>query len=175
MAPQTTKNQISKGAAPRAAARQKAHVQESADKLADLKARQAADAESAASAPAGPTTTQADEAPKQADAEPEAKEPTVQFVIDGKPVGATQNRLSSISRVTASGDDPRWPAPQFRAWLAEQGVTNPNHTTWEVTLPNGRKIAAVPKTSAAAKRPAAKAAAKKAASAPAQGATKKAS
>jgi hypothetical protein len=156
MAPQTTKNQISKGAAPRAAARQKAHVQESADKLADLKARQAgeqpASEAAASSAPSPP-------------AEPPSGDPTVQFVVDGKPVGATQNRLSSISRVTATKDAPRWPAEQFRAWLAEQGVADPNHTTWEVTLPNGRTIAAVAKGSAAARRKASskKAPAKKAA------------
>lgn len=154
MAPQTTKNQIGKGAAPRAAARQKAHVKESADKLADLKARQAGEQP----ASAAPETAVAS-APSPP-AEPQSKEPTVQFVIDGKPVGATQNRLSSISRVTATGDAPRWPAEQFRAWLAEQGVADPNHTEWEVTLPNGRKIAAVAKSSAAARTK--KAAAKKA-------------
>lgn len=164
MAPQTTRNQISKGAAPRAAARQKAHVKESADKLADLKARQ--NGEQPASGP----ETAAASAPSPPPADPQSKEPTVQFVIDGKPVGATQNRLSSISRVTATKDAPRWPAEEFRAWLAKQGIEDPNHTEWEVELPNGRKIAAVPKGRAPRKAAAKKAPAKAAAAAKKAGA-----
>lgn len=71
-----------------------------------------------------------------------AKEVTVRFEIDGKPVGATQNRLSAISRVTATADAPRWPAPQLRAWLVEQGITEPETSAWSIELPNGRTIGA---------------------------------
>lgn len=137
--PSTTRNTIGRGNAPRQAARQKAKVQESADKLAALKARQDGEPEP----PAEPAATVEPGVVVNMGAAKRAEEPTVQFVVDGKPVGRSQNRLSSISRVTATADTPRWPAPEFRSWLSEQGVTDPNHTEWEVTLPNGRKIAAV--------------------------------
>jgi hypothetical protein len=68
---------------------------------------------------------------------------TVRFTVDGKRVGETQNRLSSLARVTATDSDPRWPAPQFRDWILTQGVTDPLRTEWELTLPNGRKVGAV--------------------------------
>ena len=67
---------------------------------------------------------------------------TVRFTVDGKPVGDTQNRLSSVARVTATATEPRWPAPQFRDWIVQQGVADPLRTEWELTLPNGRVVGA---------------------------------
>lgn len=68
---------------------------------------------------------------------------TVRFTVDGKRVGETQNRLSSLARVTATDSEPRWPAPKFRDWIIAQGVTDPLRSAWELTLPNGRKVGAV--------------------------------
>ncbi len=68
----------------------------------------------------------------------------IHYTVNGKPVGETQNRLSSVSRVTATKTAPRWPAPQFRAYLVEAGVADPEHDApWEIELPNGVKVGAI--------------------------------
>jgi len=87
--------------------------------------------------PGAKTARRAPKQPKRA-----SHEVTVRFEVDGKPVGATQNRLSSIARVTATADSPRWPAPQLREWLVENGITDPETSAWSIELPNGRTIGA---------------------------------
>lgn len=137
--PQTSTNHTRPGGASRAAAKQRAKVDEN-------KAR--VDAINANSSPAPPKEEPKEE-PKADAPKADAAEPTVVFCVDGKPVGESQNKLSSISRVTATAEAPRWPAPQFRAWLGEQGIAEPNHTEWTATLPNGRVVSAVSAAKAA--------------------------
>lgn len=74
----------------------------------------------------------------------------VHFTVGGsnerRLVGPSQNTLAHLARVTADCDYPgseRWPVSRFKVWLADQGVTSPNVTVWERTLPNGRVIGAV--------------------------------
>lgn len=71
---------------------------------------------------------------------------TVTFTKDGKAVGTSQQRLSSMAywyTKGIDGDSPRVSVARFREVLAELGVTDPETTTWAVTLPNGIKIGAV--------------------------------
>lgn len=70
---------------------------------------------------------------------------TVTFTKDGKAVGTSQQRLSSMAywyTKGIDGDTPRVSVARFREVLAELGVTEPETTTWAVTLPNGIKIGA---------------------------------
>lgn len=70
---------------------------------------------------------------------------TVTFTKDGKPVGTSQQRLSSMAywyTKGIDGDAPRVSVARFRVILAGLGVTEPETTTWAVELPNGIKIGA---------------------------------
>lgn len=98
---------------------------------------------------------------------------TVRFTVDGKQVGETQNRLSSLARVTATESEPRWPAPKFRDWIVAQGVADPLRSEWELTLPNGRKVGAVFSSPVAAAEAAKSAAPAKKQTTPAASAAKK--
>lgn len=97
---------------------------------------------------------------------------TVRFTVDGKQVGETQNRLSSVARVTATDKAPRWTAGTFRQWIIDQGVADPLRSEWELTLPNGRKVGAVFSSPVAAAEAAKTAAPKKAAPAAKDGPAK---
>lgn len=75
-------------------------------------------------------------------------EQTVEFTLDGKLVGASQHKLSSIAGYTekapdadGKGGQERWSTKQFINWLVEKGITEPLTTEWTVTLPvTGRVI-----------------------------------
>lgn len=101
------------------------------------------DAVSRAKAAGFKTARQGSGTPRARREKAEPNPQTVTYTVDGKPVAPTQNRLSSISRVTATKDAARWPAPELRQWLVAQGISDPEHTEWTATLPNGRVLGAV--------------------------------
>lgn len=74
------------------------------------------------------------------ESEPEAKRPqrTVMYTINSKPLGDRYNSLSWAA-VRAQ----RMPAADLRAFLASQGITEPDTTEWEVELPSGYKVGTV--------------------------------
>lgn len=76
-----------------------------------------------------------------------------QFTMDGKDRPASQNTFSSLSyyatigipkalNVEGAKDDDRWGAKQLKEFLVSNGVNFGADDTWEVELPNKRKIGA---------------------------------
>lgn len=116
---------------------------------------------------------------------------TVRFTHDGVAVSDSMNKLSTLAwffTKKIGGDDvKRLGVSAFRDVLKGLGVSDPEHTTWQVELPNGVTVGAVApgdqappapvKKAVAAKAPVKKAPAKKATPAkrtPAKTAAKKA-
>jgi len=98
---------------------------------------------------------------------------TVRWTHNGEPVTDSMNKLSTIAYFFSGkigGDDvKRLGAAEFRKVLADLGVADPEHTTFDVVLPNGKRVGATvvgekpaPAAKATAKPAAAKPAAKKA-------------
>lgn len=75
-----------------------------------------------------------------------------QFTMDGKNRPPSQNTFSSLAYYATEGvpnalgqsdkKDDRWGAKQLKEFLAEHGVKFGEDDTWEVELPNQRKIGA---------------------------------
>lgn len=75
-----------------------------------------------------------------------------QFTMDGKDRPSSQNTFSSLAYYATTGvpkalgqsekEDDRWGAKQLKEFLASQNVKFGEDDTWEVTLPNNRKIGA---------------------------------
>lgn len=90
--------------------------------------------------------------------------PTVRYTRNGEPVTDSVNKLSTIAyhftRGIASKQSKRLSAADFRKLLTKLGVTDPEHTTWQVELPNGVVIGAVAPGDKAPAAPKAKPAAK---------------
>lgn len=73
------------------------------------------------------------------------------YLIDGKGRPPSQNTFSSLAfygtigvpkAVNPSDTTERWGAPQLKDFIKEKGVNFPEDVTWEVDLPNGKKIGA---------------------------------
>lgn len=64
-----------------------------------------------------------------------------QLFANGKPIAASQNKLSSVAYYSTKGIDESRPARCSTARLLEVlaglGVASPGSTSWDVTLPNG--------------------------------------
>jgi hypothetical protein len=75
-----------------------------------------------------------------------------QFTLDGKDRPVSQNTFSSLAYYATTGcpkaagemDDEkaRWGTAQLKEFIASQNVKFGEDETWEVTLPNGRKVGA---------------------------------
>lgn len=75
------------------------------------------------------------------------------FSIDGKARPDSQNSLSSVTFYATAGcpkalgksedEKMKWGTQELKDFLAEQGVKYGEDDTWEVTLPNGKKVGAV--------------------------------
>lgn len=65
------------------------------------------------------------------------------FFIDGRPLPQTQAFAHLVRRFVRTETGDTMSAPDFRAWLTEQGKPGdaPLSKNWTVTTPNGRKIA----------------------------------
>lgn len=70
---------------------------------------------------------------------------TVQFVVDGKPMPASQNKLSSVAWAHTKGiggeNVDRVSVTDLRALFTAAGVADPSNTVGvDVTLPNGKRV-----------------------------------
>lgn len=70
---------------------------------------------------------------------------TVRFVVDGREMPDSQNKLSSVAWYHTKGiggdDVVRISSTQLRDLIVETGIVDPSNTTgWKVTLPNGKVV-----------------------------------
>ena len=85
----------------------------------------------------------ATEAPVATEPAPEAKAPkapTPQYVLDGKALAPTWNKLATsptTAPAASTATPPASPPPHWWSWLGTLGVTDVKAFPWEVTLPNG--------------------------------------
>lgn len=63
-----------------------------------------------------------------------------QYVGNGKVKRGLSSIAYDFTKGCTSPDSPRMSVTELRAWLAAEGVTEPDTTTWERTLPNGITI-----------------------------------
>lgn len=71
-----------------------------------------------------------------------------QFYLNGKPVGESQNRLSSLAYAATVGlgtrkskdGKTRMLTKELETYIKENGVDYPNQQEWEISLPNGSVI-----------------------------------
>jgi len=71
----------------------------------------------------------------------------VQFFHDGRPLPASQNKLSTVAYDYTKGikaDSPRLTTNELRVLLAERGIDDPNEPGWECMLPNGIVLSTIP-------------------------------
>ena len=77
--------------------------------------------------------------------EPRAPRVVVHHFINGKPMPASQDKLSSMAWYATrniDGENPRISTDALIALLAGAGVSDPRSTSWDVELPNGTLVAA---------------------------------